>query len=67
MSDFRGRLTLEFNELTIRYEKLVDFLMSEQFSKLSDIDRNDLTEQARHMKSYLDVLNRRVSRLCGSA
>lgn len=67
MSDFRGRLTLEFSELTIRYEKLVDFLMSEQFSKLSDIDRNDLTEQARHMKSYLDVLNRRVSRLCGSA
>ena len=67
MSDFRARLHMEFSDLTIKVDKLKDFIVSEAYDKLPEIDRSDLKEQLRHMKAYLLVLNRRVSRLCGAA
>ncbi len=67
MSDFRARLHTEFSDLTIKVDKLKDFIVSEQYDKLPEIDRKDLKEQFLHMSGYLAVLNRRVSRLCGAA
>lgn len=67
MSDFRSRLHTEFTDLTIKVDKLKDFIVSEQYDKLPEIDRSDLKEQLKHMQGYWSVLMRRVSRLCGAA
>lgn len=66
MSDFRARLMTERTELMQKVSKLETFLTSENSAKLEDVDRKDLLEQLSHMRSYLDVLDRRVSRLCNN-
>ena len=65
MSDFKTRLVNEVKELTERVEKLSVFIDSTKFEELESVDREDLIEQLKHMKSYLNVLKRRVSRLVG--
>jgi hypothetical protein len=67
MSDFRARLFEEFNQLSQRIQKLRDFIISDKFDDLAEIDRKDLKEQLKHMQGYYDVLSRRSSRLCGDA
>lgn len=67
MSDFRERLHVEFTDLSIKIDKLKVFIVSEQYDKLSEIDRLDLKKQLQHMTDYKSVLMRRVSRLCGAA
>lgn len=62
--DFRVRLQRERDELLERMEKLKNFMKSEEYKELPQIDRDDLREQLGHMLPYLDVLNRRVARLC---
>ncbi len=66
MSDFRARLMVERTELMQKVSKLETFLTSENSAKLEDVDRKDLLEQLSYMRSYLDVLDRRVSRLCNN-
>ncbi len=63
MSDFKTRLVNEVKELTERTEKLNVFITTPKFNELPLIDREDLLEQLKYMKSYLKVLERRVSRL----
>lgn len=63
MSDFKTRLVNEVKELTERTEKLSVFINTPKFNELPLIDREDLLEQLKYMKSYLKVLERRVSRL----
>ena len=63
MSDFKTRLVNEVKELTERTEKLSVFIGTPKFNELPLIDREDLLEQLNYMKSYLKVLERRVSRL----
>ena len=63
MSDFKTRLVNEVKELTERTEKLNVFINTHKFNELPLIDREDLLEQLKYMKSYLKVLERRVSRL----
>ena len=63
MSDFKTRLVNEVKELTERTEKLSVFIHTPKFNELPLIDREDLLEQLKYMKSYLKVLERRVSRL----
>ena len=63
MSDFKTRLINEVKELTERTEKLSVFINTPKFNELPLIDREDLLEQLKYMKSYLKVLKRRVSRL----
>ena len=67
MSDFRARLMTERTELMQKVSRLEAFLTSENSVKLEDVDRKDLLEQLSHMRSYLNVLHRRVSRLCNNA
>lgn len=63
MDDFKTRLVNEVKELTERTEKLSVFINIPKFNELPLIDREDLLEQLKYMKSYLKVLERRVSRL----
>lgn len=63
MDDFKTRLVNEVKELTERTEKLSVFISTPKFNELPLIDREDLLEQLKYMKSYLKVLERRVSRL----
>ena len=64
MSDFAARLQIERTELADRVEKLEAFILSDRFDALPNVDRLDLREQRSHMGKYLEVLTRRVSRLC---
>lgn len=63
-NDTRGRLFAEYTELTQRVKKIEHFITSERFESLPDIERADLREQLKHMRSYQDVLSRRCSRQC---
>ena len=63
MDNFKTRLVNEVKELTERIEKLSVFINTPKFNELPLIDREDLLEQLKYMKSYLKVLERRVSRL----
>ncbi len=67
MSDFVARLFDEHDQLHRRIEKLKAFIVTEEFDKLPEVDRNDLKEQLRHMEGYIGVVSRRVSRQCGNA
>lgn len=62
--DFRVRLQWERDELLERMDKLKNFMRSDKYKSLPKVDRDDLREQLGHMLPYLDVLNRRVARLC---
>lgn len=66
MSYFKARLSMEFSELSIRVEKLRDFILSDKFEALSPMDKDDLREQYGYMVKYINVLSRRVSRQCGN-
>jgi len=66
MSDFRSRLYEEHSELNQRTEKLKNFIVSEKFDDLPEVDKVDLKEQFKHMEAYSSVLNRRVSRCCNN-
>jgi hypothetical protein len=60
--DWQERLRREFTELGERVEKLRAFIGSPGFFALSEVERNDLTEQETHMTRYGHVLLRRVIR-----
>lgn len=63
----RGRLLQEHSELALKIQKLQQFVQSEGFAKLPEMDRADLLEQLSHMQKYFSVLDRRVSRACNNA
>ena len=65
--DFRGRLFEEHTQLSQRIDKLKEFIVSEKYDKLPEIDRSDLKKQLGHMEQYFNVLCRRVSRQCNNA
>lgn|GEM_PF-3263743 len=64
MSDYRARLHVEFSELHMRIESLKKFMLSEKYSRLEEVDRQDLRMQCKAMGEYFEILSRRVSRLC---
>lgn len=67
MADFKSRMFDEFSELQMRLEKLKEFILTDKFDALPEIERKDLKAQLGHMQSYHDVLSHRVSRQCNSA
>jgi hypothetical protein len=67
MSDFRSRMLEEYSELQTRLEKLKEFILTDKFDALPEIERKDLKAQLGHMQGYHDVLSHRVSRQCNSA
>ena len=62
MSDFRARMFEEHSQLSQRIDKLKEFVLSEKYDTLPEIDRTDLKKQLGHMERYFDVLSNRVSR-----
>lgn len=67
MSDFRGELFEEHAQISQRIDKLKEFIISEKYDALSEIDRVDIKNQLVHMEKYFDVIHRRVSRQCNNA
>lgn len=67
MSEFRARMFLEHGELSQRVNRLKEFIVSDQFDTLPEVERTDLKEQLRHMEQYHLVLSRRVGRQCNEA
>jgi hypothetical protein len=64
MSDFKSRLLLERDELQIKTEKLKDFICSENFNSLPDIEKQALREQFHHMGRYFEIVHARALRFC---
>lgn len=60
MEDWKERLIKEQKELKERVVKLVDFMNSEEFFKLSEKYRQVLINQKIGMDIYLNALNTRV-------
>lgn len=60
MEDWKERLVKEQVELKEKFVKLVDFINSEEFFKLSPNKKQVLKNQKIVMELYLSVLNMRV-------
>ena len=60
MEDWKVRLLVEQKELKEKFVKLVEFINSEEYYKLSDNTRLLLKNQKIAMELYLNVLNMRV-------
>lgn len=56
------RVIEEKRELKLKLNKLEDFLESDLFETLDDLDKNLLSDQFRYMMLYDDILNRRISK-----
>lgn len=54
------RMAEEYDELTGRYERLTDFLVSDTYKQLPENKRTLLLRQEQAMHDYLDVLNKRI-------
>jgi len=67
MSDFRARLFEEHSQLSQRIDRLKEFILSEKYDTLPDIDKSDLKRQLSHMEGYFSILSKRVSRQCNNA
>jgi len=67
MSDFRARLFEEHSQLSQRIDRLKEFILSEKFDTLPEIDKSDLKRQLPHMEGYFSILSNRVSRQCNNA
>ena len=50
----------EYFELSTKIEKLNEFFTTSMFSKLSEIEKDLLTEQGEAMNKYLEILNKRI-------
>lgn len=60
---FLDRLMKERLDLQEKCEKLAQFLTTEAFASLADLDRGLLHDQYEHMTSYMSVLTTRLGRL----
>lgn len=61
--NFKERLKNETLELAERYNKLQDFMRTQDFYELDRVAKDLLYEQAHHMLSYLQVLGKRCELL----
>lgn len=62
MKDFQLRVVKEKEELEVKIKALADFKNGEQYKKLPQAERIDLTKQLRLMRGYAQVLISRISR-----
>lgn len=58
----RGRLHAEHDQLSVRRDKLEQFILTPQFDELDSDERADLRAQLTHMSAYERVLERRILR-----
>ena len=60
MSDYREQLQEERKDIKARFIKLVEFINSAEFYRLSDNHQQVLRNQKVIMEEYLDILNLRM-------
>ena len=61
MKEYQERIIKEKEELQIKYEKLVDFLLSDIFKNLDTTNKFLLETQLDIMSIYLKILRDRIS------
>lgn len=61
MTDFIERVQKEHNALALKINKLVKFITSEDFDKLSEDAKSLIVDQSKHMTAYLLVLKQRIA------
>ena len=62
MEDYKDRVLEEANKLGNKIGKLADFIRSDGFDKLNNIDKDLLIDQRSYMLKYFDILNSRIER-----
>ena len=60
MSDYRKQLQEERKDIRTRFIKLVEFINSAEFYRLSDNNKQVLRNQKKVMEEYLNILNLRT-------
>lgn len=61
---FVQKIIDEYNELNVKYSKLMAFIYDEEkFDKLDKEDQDDLVLQANIIIAYVSILNKRLKRL----
>ena len=60
MNNYREQLQEERKELKARFVKLVEYIYSAEFYKLSDNHKQLLRNQKKVMEEYLNILNLRT-------
>ena len=63
MEDFKTRLKTEQKELESKLDKLDNFILSDKFKGVDDVQRALLQVQATAMNSYNQCLKERLERL----
>ena len=63
MEDFKKRLQAEKKDLSVRIEKLRDFIGSEGFTKIDPVQMTLLNIQVKAMETYSQCLLERIVRL----
>lgn len=63
MPEFITRLIAERDQLKDRLTKLQDFLKSDKFKSVDQIQQSLMIDQEYYMKGYLDVLEKRLNNL----
>jgi hypothetical protein len=62
MEDFQERVVVEHQELTEKIERLEKFLESHVYAvRLGELEKTLLRNQLSHMRSYADILARRIA------
>ena len=62
MSTYIDRLKIEYSDLELKLTKLEDFLATETFTALANVDKILLEKQFGIMTEYSRVLNTRIRR-----
>jgi hypothetical protein len=63
MSDFKTRLTEDQMQLDERINKLQEFILSDQFKHIAEIQQSLLKIQLKAMQTYSQCLTERASKL----
>ena len=60
MEEYKTRVLTEYYELSCKIKKLDNFISSEKFNELSEIEQILLEKQRIIMADYIDVLGKRI-------
>lgn len=63
MGDFKTKLIDEKNQLSIKLDALDNFILSESFNEIDDIQKSLLQVQVTAMNTYLQCLKERIAKL----
>ena len=62
MNEWQERLVAELSQVSDRIDALAEFIVSDVYSDLADIDRKLLSRQLDYMIAYQRILEQRIDR-----